>query len=211
MMLMLREVERFTYTELSEMTGQSEVALKMQVVRAREQFSLLLLARFQPTPEVISLTHRTELFVTRLPLSYTELLALTSREFEELIAGVWTRFGYQVELTARTKDGGRDIIAVRKAEAETRFLIECKRYSPENKVGVSLVRALYGVKVDEKATKAILATTSTFTTGAKRFFDAHRWELERRDHQGVLDWLKHARQFGGTQTTGLWVPGLESK
>jgi restriction system protein len=85
-------------------------------------------------------------------------------------------------------------------------LIECKRYDPENKVGVSLVRALYGVKVHENATKAILATTSSFTAGAERLFEAHKWELEPKDHKGVLDWLRQARQFSKDADSGLWVP-----
>jgi len=49
-----------------------------------------------------------------------------------------------------------------------------------------VVRALYGVKTDEKATKGILATTSRFTRGAKAFFDNHVWELEARDFDGVV-------------------------
>jgi restriction system protein len=121
-----------------------------------------------------------------------ELLTLDSRQFEELVAEIWRSLGYETELTARTKDGGRDIIAVRKFEAKVRFLIECKRYDPSHKVGVELVRALYGVRMHEKATKGILATTSTFTRGAKAFFNDHLWELEPRDFDGVVDWIKLA-------------------
>src|SRR5580692_1723302 len=119
-----------------------------------------------------------------------ELLKLDSRQFEELVAEIWRNLGYETELTARTKDGGRDIVAVRRFEANVRFLIECKRYGPSHKVGVELVRALYGVRTHEKATKGILATTSTFTRGAKSFFDDHLWELEARDFNGVVDWVK---------------------
>jgi restriction endonuclease len=85
-----------------------------------------------------------------------------------------------------------DATSVRKFEAKVRFLIECKRYAPSHKVGVELVRALYGVRMHEKATKGILATTSTFTRGAKAFFNDHLWELEPRDFDGVVDWVKLA-------------------
>lgn len=85
------------------------------------------------------------------------------------------------------------LIAARKSEADIRFLIECKRYAISRKVDVSLVRALYGAKTHEKATKAILATTSTFTYPAMKFSEAHRWELELRDMNGILDWIKFAR------------------
>lgn len=83
------------------------------------------------------------------------------------------------------------MIAVQKLEAKVRFLIECKRYGPSHRVGVEIVRALYGVTTHEKATKRILATTTTFTRGATAFFH-HIWELEPRDFDGAVDWVKLA-------------------
>ena len=139
-------------------------------------------------------------------LDVSAILRLSSREFEEFIAEIWSRFGYQVELTARTRDGGRDVVAVRSAEAKLRILIECKRYSPGHKVGVLAVRALYGVKTDERATKAILATTSSFTSGANKFFEVHSWELEPRDYDGVCDWAKNAARYREDPASGLWLP-----
>jgi Restriction endonuclease len=76
--------------------------------------------------------------------------------------------------------------------AETRYLIECKRYAEARKVGIAPVRSLYAVKTHERATKALLATTSTFTRDATDFWRQHRWELELKDYTGVLDWAKLA-------------------
>jgi restriction endonuclease Mrr len=73
-------------------------------------------------------------------------------------------------------------------------LIECKRYAEDRKVGVEIVRALYGVKTDERATKAILATTSTFSAPAKEFFAEHVWELEPRDYKGTREWIELVMQ-----------------
>jgi hypothetical protein len=123
------------------------------------------------------------------------LFDIDPEEFERLIANVWFQFGYEVELTSKTRDGGRDIIAIKHAESSVRYLIECKRYSAERKVGIVPVRALYGVKTDEKATKAILATTSGFSREALEFFERHRWELEGRDFNGIVDWLKIAKKY----------------
>lgn len=67
-----------------------------------------------------------------------------------------------------------------------------KRFDPNNKVGVSIVRQLYGVKTHQRATKGILATTSYLTADAEEFIDDHFWELEARDHQGIIDWVKLA-------------------
>jgi restriction endonuclease Mrr len=142
-------------------------------------------------------------------ISREMLLSLKPRDFEELIAEIWHNLGYRVELTARTRDGGRDVVAVRRAEAEVRYLIECKRYDPEHKVGVQFVRALYGVKVDDKATKAFLATTSSFTRDALKFCENHRWELEPRDYEGVSDWLEMAGKYQRRPDSGLYVPNSQ--
>jgi hypothetical protein len=52
------------------------------------------------------------------------------------------------------------------------------------------VRELYGVKMDERATKAILATTGIFTPPANQSIRQHIWELEGRDRDGILDWIR---------------------
>lgn len=205
-LLLLHEFEAHTYAEIAAMTGQSAPAIKAKVSRAKKRFDSLLLARWRPSNEIIAFTEQAQRVIATMGLETAELLRMTPREFEELIAALWKRFGYEVELTMRTRDGGRDVIAVRKAEATIRFLIECKRYEPDKKIGVALVRALYGVKVHENATKAILATTSTFTAGAESFFDAHKWELEARDCAGVLNWVAQARRFDKNSDSGLWVP-----
>jgi len=137
------------------------------------------------------------------------LFDLTPRQFEELIAEIWDRFGYQVELTARTRDHGRDIVAIKKSEVETKYLIECKRYRSTHKVGVSIVRALFGVKVHEMATKAILATTSTFTRDSREFLDNHKWELEGRDHDGIVRWASAATKLKRSPGGVLWVPDYD--
>lgn len=117
------------------------------------------------------------------------------RLFEELVAGIFDGFGYEVELTCRTRDGGRDVIAIKRKEAEVRYLIECKRPGPGRPIGIRPVRELYGVKCAERATKAILATTTYFTRDALLMFENHRWELEPRDYTGIVDWLSLYRSM----------------
>ena len=45
------------------------------------------------------------------------------RRFEEIVAELFDGFGYAVELTKRTRDGGKDVIAIKRAEVDVRFLI----------------------------------------------------------------------------------------
>ena len=136
-----------------------------------------------------------EIIIKKLLKTPNEMKYLDRRVFEEIVAEIFSKFGYDVELTARTKDGGRDVVAIKHKETIVKYLIECKRPEPHNKTGIVPVRALYGVKVDEKATKAILATTTSFTKGAKIFFERNKWELEPRDYDGIIDWLQQYKEM----------------
>lgn len=127
--------------------------------------------------------------IERLQKYPNDLRIINRRLFEEVVAEIFAGLGYEVELTKRTRDGGKDIIAIKKTEVNLRFLIECKRPDPGNGVGISTVRELYGVKIDDGATKAILATTTYLSPDAKIFIEKHRWELEGREYDGVLDWI----------------------
>jgi restriction endonuclease Mrr len=130
-----------------------------------------------------------------------EMKTMNRRLFEELIAELWVGFGYKVELTAQTRDGGKDIIAVRNDLFDEMVLIECKRPEPHTVLGVKPVRELLGVKVSEGATKAILATTAFFSNDARLLFENMRWELEGRDYDGLQDWIqKYLKLRGG----GRW-------
>ncbi|WPD23102.1 MAG: restriction endonuclease [Candidatus Electrothrix scaldis] len=71
---------------------------------------------------------------------------------------------------------------------ESLNLGECKRHAKHRKVGVDIVRALYGVKHDLRVGNALLATTSNFTKGVYDF-KASRYDLELRDFEGILKWL----------------------
>lgn len=121
-----------------------------------------------------------------------EMKSMNPHLFERLIADIWTRMGYEVELQKQTRDGGIDVIAMRRSEADLRFLIQCKRPAPNKKVSVEVVRSLLGVKQDHGGSKAILATTVPFTNDARLFLDRHKWDLEGRDYDGLLDWLSRA-------------------
>lgn len=119
---------------------------------------------------------------------------LTPRKFEELVAELFRDMGYDVDLTPASNDGGFDIRAVRKTEVGTGLcLIECKRYSSQNKVGVEIVRNLYGVVESENATSGIVVTTSFFTRGAFNFRDKNQYRLNLADQNQLKQYLKQYR------------------
>lgn len=92
---------------------------------------------------------------------------ITPRKFEELVAELFARKGYEVTLTPAQKDGGKDIIARRNDDGIPICLyIECKHYDVNNPVGVNIVRSACGLREHDKVNKAIVVTTSRFTKGA---------------------------------------------
>ena len=92
-------------------------------------------------------------------LSY--LLNLSPRDFEEHVARLLPKLGYRnVKLTSHSSDSGYDISAVKDKKI---VLFECKRYSPEKKVGAREVRIFADACRRKNADKGIFITTGNFT------------------------------------------------
>lgn len=119
---------------------------------------------------------------------------ITPREFEELVAEVFSQQGYNVEITPATRDGGCDIIATKEISGiPYMILIECKKYSARHKVDVQLVRSLLGVQSDRKANKAILVTSSLFTRDARQFAERQEHLISLVDINDLMDMMRNAR------------------
>jgi Restriction endonuclease len=126
-----------------------------------------------------------------LVTSRPELIdSLTPREFEELVAELYERAGFHVELTPASRDGGFDIYARHTTPyGKLLTLIECKKYARERRVGVRLVRHLFGVVEARRAHAGVVATTTTFTRGARDFADMHS-RIALQDYFALQDMLK---------------------
>ena len=119
-----------------------------------------------------------------------KLYDLSSRKFEELVASILEDMGLDVELTKKTRDGGCDIIAYLK-NSLTSFLIliECKKYSMDNKVGVNIIRQVAGVQMRMDASKSIIVTTSSFTKDAIEETKLLKQKIDLKDYQNLKEWL----------------------
>lgn len=116
------------------------------------------------------------------------------RKFEELVAELLSRDGFDVSLTSASHDRGVDIYAVRhEAFGHALYLVECKRHSPERPVGPGVVRHLYGAVERERATQGLLATTSTFTSGAMSEQREVAFRMSLHDFSAIGDWLRRIR------------------
>lgn len=140
----------------------------------------------QPT----SIADLTEELIFQISRDENILYEITPYHFEQLISKIFQKFKMQTELTKRTRDGGRDIIAFEDTcFSKNKYIIECKRYAKDKKVGIDIVQRLYGVKMSEKASKAFLVTSSSFTKSAIKWARQHCWELELKDHNDIRNWL----------------------
>ncbi len=119
------------------------------------------------------------------------LRSLPPRKFEEIVAELLRKQGYEVTITPASKDGGFDMYAARKdGLGKFLYLVECKRYTPPHKVGVAVARSLYGVLHSRKASAGVIVTTSFFTRGAKDFQQENFYQLQLHDYIGIQDWLR---------------------
>lgn len=115
--------------------------------------------------------------------------SLNPREFEEVAAEIFASAGYSVQLTPATRDGGYDLMVIHRDPLgiERTSIVECKKYNIENKVGVNLIRALYGVKTFLGVSDGILLTTSKFTQDSKRFVES-KHDIKLIDRTELLLW-----------------------
>lgn len=92
------------------------------------------------------------------------------REFELLVGESFRLQGYQVQETGGGgPDGGIDLVLSRPGKnGSEKFLVQCKQWRAY-KVGVDVVRELYGVMAAKGATGGFVVTSGRFTDEAVQF------------------------------------------
>jgi restriction endonuclease len=160
-----------SYAYRSALTTMFKIAGGLRAVRPIiETYNMRLVDRLGPNPE--------------------DWLRLSPRQFEEVLADLWRGLGWHTILTPPSGDGGFDIRAVRnEAGISICYLLEAKRYSPDQPVGVEVVRHLFGVVERERASHGIVVTTSRFTHGARVIARELQYRLSLADFGKVLEWL----------------------
>ncbi len=101
------------------------------------------------------------------------LRKISWREFEDLVAEAYKRKGYIVTETASGADGGVDLILKKGGE---KLLVQCKHWRM-TKVGVKVVRELYGVVAAEGASEGVVISSGIFTREAQDFARGKPLEL----------------------------------
>lgn len=143
---------------------------------------------------LIKLKDSAEELIEYLANNPEQLYEVDPRKFEEIIAHIFSNNNFTVDLTEKTRDGGRDIIAIRSdLGVRSKYIIECKRYARNNPISVGLVRNLFGVQQQEGANKSILAATSRFTKEAKEFAHAKNtteWLMDLKGYEHIVAWIQ---------------------
>lgn len=117
---------------------------------------------------------------------------LSPYNFERVVARMFEKKGFTVKITPQTRDGGKDIFIAKNDLCSFLFYVECKKYSPDQHVGIDVIQRLYGVISAEKVTGGIIATTSYFTKPAKDYIQENHLEhqLTLQDYDEISDILK---------------------
>jgi restriction system protein len=189
----------FNYGETSSIGGEVVKAFedldfgKLDKLYSFDEDSLIHLSGNKKI--ITSLILGTEALIQEILGDPQRIYETRPREFEEIIRHVFLKHNFSVELTKQTRDGGRDIIALKhELGIPLKFIIECKRWARNRHVGVDVVRNLYGVHKQEGANKSIVVTTSSFTRDAKEFaskIHTTKWDMDLKDFNDVMVWLSN--------------------
>lgn len=96
------------------------------------------------------------------------------QEFEVLVGEAFRLQGFRVaETGGGGADGGVDLVLTREGE---KFLVQCKQWKAY-KVGVEVVRELFGVMAARGAAGGFVVTSGTFTIDARTFADGRNVKL----------------------------------
>ncbi len=150
-------IDKLLYQQIS--VGKSDIVVPNKSIISPSLISI--------KKDVLQINDDLMCFIAQEPMSMYEL---SPREFEKIIAELFKKLGYEVELTKQTRDGGVDIYIAEKTDlGKFLFLVECKHYAPNRPVGIEVIRNMYGVlgMNKRKPTGGIIATTSHFAKGVR--------------------------------------------
>jgi len=115
------------------------------------------------------------------------------RKFEEFLAATYDRAGFEVILTPRSGDRGRDVIATKRGRGSIRILDQAKAFRPGHLVTHNDVRAMIGaLSTNPNSSKGVITTTSAFQpriAESPEFKPLMPYRLELVDGVALRDWV----------------------
>ena len=122
------------------------------------------------------------------------LEGMSWQDFEKLVGEAFRLQGYQVsEAGGSGPDGGVDLVLRKGTET---FLVQCKQWKAY-RVGVTVVRELYGVMAARGAAGGFVVTSGRFTDDARAFADGRSVKLI--DGPRLFSMIKQVKAAGATR------------
>ncbi len=123
------------------------------------------------------------------------LSAMRWQDLEELVAALLERDGWSVQITPPSRDGGFDVIGFRTDGilGPIRSIWQAKKYSSTNLVRLRDVRELSAIRDEQRATKAVIVTTSRLTRDAIAWIRRDEFRLGSIDHDELARWIRRIR------------------
>ena len=129
---------------------------------------------------------------------------LTKTDFERLMAEIFARMGFHVDLYRPSKDDGIDFLAVDIGQGDPIIkAVQCKHPdTPANgkkprTLPVTTVREIYGVAKANDLAGAIALTSSTYSPEAKRFAELKPEEIQVANAGDISKWVRKYRWCEG--------------
>lgn len=155
--------------------------------------------------ESLDATHGTffdQRFIDYLSANFDRIDSINWRKFEGLAAEFFVRSGYAVNVGPGRNDGGVDVRAWKPGSTPTDpllILIQCKRQ--KEKVGKTVVKALWADVVDENAASGLVVTSSALAPGADTVRRARSYPIDVADRAILKNWLSQLKTPG----TGIFL------
>jgi len=131
--------------------------------------------------------------VQRLAAEPGLMYELRPRQLEELMAELYARQGFEVELTPETRDGGVDLYLIQHTSyGRLLTVVDCKRKRADRPVKVEVVRQMLGTIEETGASAGVLVTTSRFTSGAIKLGEKYPFRLGLQDYFNLHSMLRSA-------------------
>lgn len=165
---------------LNPLLSQPAVRLGLEIAQYAVP-ALCLLLMLLTRPRALKGSHLFEAVAD--PQGKKTLENISWREFEQLVGELFHRRGFRVAETQYGADGGVDLILHRQGKT---YLVQCKQWKAF-KVGVKVVRELYGVMAAEGAVGGYVVTSGRFTEQAYEF--AKGLELYLIDGEALYQWI----------------------
>lgn len=131
-----------------------------------------------------------------------ELKNMEWRDLERMLAVVFERLGFKVELTPSSKDGGKDIILEFSISGETKsYLVEVKHWRSKQKVGQGYISEFLNVIANEKKQGGLYIATYGYSSDAfEALTEIEKGHFYAGNEQKVISLCKTYVKA----ETGLW-------